>query len=109
MVLNPNPQALYELFETTTEAKPMWYSGRGMMGTECLAISGSWKVVQDSLIRVLTEMHEAVVEEVHEESDVDVLKVSQPFHDLIDNLLHFSWDNLGHDVVLYFKDIPRAK
>jgi hypothetical protein len=88
-----------------TEVQVMKYSGRGMMGRECLAITGSMKQCQNGIVDVLIASHDATVEAMlankHSGSTID-----DPFVALIRRLLTFSSDSMGRDVVLYWPDLP---
>jgi len=70
------------------------YSGRGMYGRECVGITGNWKHCQQVLALVVKADFEAAL--VQEDDD---------FCGMVDQLLNFKVDSMGHDIVLYWEDV----
>lgn len=86
------------------------YSGRGMYGRDCFAISGTIAQCQMAIGEALKLDSQEVFDEacVCGESDEEMAKrdahLSQ-HHKNIEALVDFSWDNMGHDIVFYWKSL----
>lgn len=97
---------LYAKFDELGTVGVQWYSGRGMMGKECLGITGTWQDVQGAMAEVLLNEHDRLMSEASDSEDpVD----SGDYHDTVEALMDFSFDNMGLDVVVYFKNLQRPE
>ena len=83
------------------------YSGRGMYGHQCLAITGPMKDCMCLIVHTLKEsadeMYGAAIDSDDDYQVSDALR-SQHLK-LIDTLLDYKQDSMGYDVVLYWPDI----
>lgn len=82
------------------------YSGRGMYGRQCPAISGSWAACQQFIALAINGEIEQVIQDA---ADADGVEDSQRFrelegktNDFVRKVLDFSTDQLGYDIVLYW-------
>lgn len=87
------------------------YSGRGMMGRKCVAISGSHAQCQRTIAQIIFVMHEQVLEEVLSMQDgMDQMQrqseLGTQLYNAIIALMQHKIDNLGLDYVYYFPQIP---
>jgi len=72
------------------------YSGRGMYGRECVAITGSHEDCQALIAEV--------IKEAHARADSDELV----FNDVVDAVLDYKTDQMGFDIVMYWPHIGKA-
>jgi hypothetical protein len=88
------------------------YSGRGMMGSSCVAIAGSHQACQRVIAQIIMELsdsllddHETMVlEDTPDNTRAFELK-RQEFYDDVDILVSHRIDNFGHDFVYYFQNL----
>ena len=94
------------------EVKFRSYSGRGMYGAQCVAITGD----SSACMRVLTAVNCAILQEVFEtaiDADPDsstsvteAYDLNDQAHEAMELLGSWSQDNMGLDVVLYWPSLP---
>ena len=90
------------------------YSGRGMMGRSCFAITGSWHQCQQVMSAALKIQADELIEEAIDSDDdtgefIKVHDMQSGLHLSIDTLMNFSFDQMGHDVVIYWKTVPHME
>lgn len=87
------------------------YSGRGMYGKTCLAITGSMSDCQRVIAEVLKEAaQESFDAAINAGDDGDreanaAYELNDQLSALIENIVNFSWDSMGLDVVVYWPRI----
>lgn len=88
------------------------YSGRGMYGRNCPAVSGSigdiQRLIADIVCAVTSDVREAAVTREDERSEAEALEVAKIIEygdEIINSIMRFAWDSLGYDIVVYWKDI----
>jgi hypothetical protein len=88
----------------------MPYSGRGMMGKECLAITGGFSNCTRSLAQAVRQEISDLVQLAREaetdEDDEEVIRIQGEVEEMIEQLHQYKQDAMGYDVVLYWPDIP---
>jgi hypothetical protein len=105
MIQDPGPRAIFDLF-LNTDATPFWYVDDE--GISYLAIgSTDMAVLQRAIFEVACTMHDAVVQEVSDEGGEIGEKTSQPFYDLLENLLTFGFIHGPNGTVIFFPNIPK--
>lgn len=72
------------------------YSGRGMYGAQCLAIIGDRVFCMQAISRVIKTYATCAFDQSVPES---------AFASLVDIMMDFNQDNMGHDVVIYWPEI----
>ena len=85
------------------------YSGRGMYGKTCVAITGSMSDCQRVIAEVLKEAAQSVFDDAINLDNPDCNAATQAVYEkndqlsaLIEKLVNFSWDSMGLDVVVYW-------
>lgn len=89
------------------EAMPRGYSGRGMFGKECPAITGSWQQCQAFIAQTIRLQIYNVHNNPHVDKDklysIETTDAEQSLNRFIEDILQFSWDQMGRDgVVVYW-------
>lgn len=70
------------------------YSGRGMYGRNCVAITGT----NNECMSMIGEVIKMAASEMLDQDDGD----TREFDLLVENLMSFSMDSMGYDVVIYW-------
>lgn len=85
------------------------YSGRGMYGKKCMAVTGSIDACQRVIAEVLKAAADEAITIAHDADDDNAYQASltttSDLMSMIDSLVTFSWDNMGLDYVVYWPDI----
>lgn len=89
-------QELLENNADMFECKIRPYSGRGMFGKECLAVTGSSSEIKDLF-------KEVILGAANEFAD-DGLDL-YAFQDIVDSCFEYSQDSMGCDAVYYWRNI----
>ena len=78
------------------------YSGRGMYGDTCFAITGT---NIDTCFEMVAAIINSAVRQLHLNNNEYQLAKTQ---DLVNTLLgsQAKWDNMGRDIVMYWPDVP---
>ena len=91
------------------------YSGRGMYGKSCLAITGASGDCKSTLQRVVARALELAYENGYSHCDGDIEYPDLEMYEVIElvdiqkiceNLLDYSQDSMGYDSVIYWPKIP---
>lgn len=96
-------KAIYELFEQT-DAKPLWYSGRGMMGRQCLGLSGDMRTCQIAISEVIKSMFDECMQAAYDTGDTGD---DETFHDFVEDLMLMNFDTFGHEMIFYWPNITK--
>jgi hypothetical protein len=82
------------------------YSGRGMYGKRCVGITGTWKDCQRVIAAVLgnltQELFDASIDCDEGEENV-AYDLNDKTQTAIDQLMNFSFDQMGYDVIIYWE------
>lgn len=89
-------QELLENNADNFEIKVRSYSGRGMFGKECLAVTGSSSEIKDLFKEVILDAANELADDV-----IDLYA----FQDTVDSCFEYSQDSMGCDVVYYWRNI----
>lgn len=89
-------QELLENNADMFECKIRSYSGRGMFGKECLAVTGSSSEIKDLFKEVILDAAKELADDV-----ID----SYEFQDIVGSCFEYSQDSMGCDVVYYWRNI----
>lgn len=86
------------------------YSGRGMYGKSCVGITGSYRDCQ----RLLSDIAAEIIDDVYttaidcgddEKEMIHAGNVANQSKEDIENLMNYSTDNMGLDIVMYWPNI----
>lgn len=89
-------QELLENNADMFECEVRSYSGRGMYGKECLAVTGSSSELRDLFKEVILDAANLFVDD-----GFDLYE----FQDIVDSCFEYSQDSMGCDVVYYWRNI----
>jgi len=89
-------QELLENNADNFEIKVRSYSGRGMYGKECLAVTGSTREIRDLFKEVILDAANELADD-----EIDLYA----FQDVVDSCFEYSQDSMGYDVVYYWRNI----
>jgi hypothetical protein len=102
-------QLLCELAESEESVSVRSYSGRGMFGRECVAITGDVRSCQELIAEVIKQATSEVIDQAASLDDDSSDREMESFHHeqsqlmkLIDTLTAYSYDSLGLGVVWYW-------
>ena len=79
------------------------YSGRGMFGKNCVALTGTRSQIFQVIAAVIKEMNNLVVDAGMDGSENELLSASEEFDENIDTLLNYEQDSMGFDIVVYWR------
>lgn len=98
-------QELLENNADMFECEVRSYSGRGMYGKECLAVTGSSSELRDLFKEVILDA--ANLEVILDAANlfVDDGFDLYEFQDIVDSCFEYSQDSMGCDVVYYWRNI----
>lgn len=82
------------------------YSGRGMMGRICVAISGNEQALNETLGLVYSAILIQVFDAAMDGDEETASNYRDTAYQYIDLLTGRCWDNMGHGVIYYW---PRVK
>lgn len=86
------------------------YSGRGMYGKSCIALSGSLGDCMAAVGALLNNMHDEAFEHARDAETDEELNVASALNiaacNATEELMKIKWDNMGYDVVVYWPDLP---
>lgn len=82
------------------------YSGRGMMGKECLAISGEIDNCREALGEALIAMIEEFKQICLFHSHIEAGEEQENINEVIRQMFRWNQDTMGYGVVLYWPEIP---
>jgi hypothetical protein len=77
------------------------YSGRGMYGRDCVGITGSWAHCQKVIALAINDAYDN--NDSVDATDENFMDFD--FRGMVDTLLNFKFDSMGHDVILYWEDV----
>lgn len=84
------------------------YSGRGMYGRECVGITGTMadcqRVVAAAIGSMTQDLFDTAFNCTDGEEDM-AHALNDSVQEAIDQLVNFSWDSMGHDVIVYWPNI----
>ncbi len=85
------------------------YSGRSMYGRQCPAIVGGQAecrvLVSKVILTLADEMVEASLDCKTEEERLVAFNLKDQFDEMMDKILLWETDSMGHDIVMYWPDI----
>lgn len=85
------------------------YSGRGMHGRNCIGIVGSHREVKKVIAEVIKQATNNMFSTSIDAESEEELRAAHDENDavalLIDEILDFDTDSMGHDVILYWSDL----
>jgi hypothetical protein len=81
------------------------YSGRMMYGRKCVGITGSWKNCQSVIAHVIGAMTADVFDVTMDGDEMEADDLHNTVQTNIEELMSFSFDQMGHDVIIYWPDL----
>jgi hypothetical protein len=82
------------------------YSGRGMYGSKCVGITGSWKDCQRVIASVLGTMSQDLFDtaiDCDDDGENEAYALNDTVQEQIDKLMAFTFDSMGYDVIIYWE------
>lgn len=100
---------LQEMLADTGNVRVRDYSGRGMYGKRCLAITGSngecQRAIADVVASLMQEVFDAAMDAVDDTEVDQAHDLNDETQELVCKLLNNRSDSMGLDVVMYWPDI----
>jgi hypothetical protein len=84
------------------------YSGRGMYGKQCVAITGDFSACMQMISEVIKDLHDEVFNaaiDSTDDRDSAPYDLDSAFSGAVDDLMDFSYDSMGLDVVVYWPNV----